>query len=363
MQRYVVSKKETPINKLLRFSPIFGAVLGLLLSALFLLFWDINPWEFVTELLKGAFGSAAAIGNTLNRAGPYMIIGAVTAITFKAGAQNMGQEGQVFMGGIGAGLTAILFPNIPYPFSIILALAAGMLLAALYAGIAVIFRLAKGINEVLTTLILNYVAPLILSALVIGPFRSSSSSSYPHSDNFSVQYPLTQWRNIGYLHSGIFIALAVVAGSVYFLWVSPLGLKFRVAGASKLAARTAGINPKRIFIAAMLSCGAFCGLAGGVELFGKYNNLRSGYATGMGWDALIVALLAGMDPKGVIPAALFFGILYTGINGMQRTLGVPSALLDLLQGLIMVCIISGTALRQYIKIRPDLSKIKREAKA
>lgn len=343
---------------ILKLSPIVGAILGLIIAACFLLLWKINPIDFFVQLIKGAVGSKSAISNTLNRSVPYMIVGASTAIAYKAGASNMGQEGQVFMGGLGVGIIAILFPNLPRVLALPLALLSGMVLGALFAGISVLMRLTKGINEVLTGLILNYVASLIVSALVIGPMASKSSSSYPHTDDFTSQYLLTQWKNIGYLHSGIFIALIVVILCTYFLWVNPMGLKLRMAGLSPMACRTAGGNPTKIFIFGMLMNGAFCGLAGGVELVGKYTNLRGGYATGIGWDSLIVALLAGLNPKGVIPAALFFSALYTGINAMQRTLGVPSALLSLIKGCIMVFIISGSALQQYKKI-----KVKKTAKA
>lgn len=330
-----------------RLSPVLGVIVGLIIAALFLLLWGVNPGAFFVELVKGALGSMNAIGNTLNRATPYMIVGAATAIAYKCGCMNMGQEGQVFMGGLGAALIALAFPNLPRGLAIPIALLGGMVLGAMYIGISVILRLTKGINEVLTTLIMNYIATLIVSAMVIGPIASTASSSYPRTDDFGAAYMLTKWKDIGHLHSGIFIAVVVVILAIYFFWVNPIGLKLRVAGFSPLASRTAGINPTKVFILGMLCNGAFCGLAGGVELLGRYNNLRGSYANLIGWDSLIVALLAGLNPKGVLPAALFFGALYTGITTMQRTLGIPSALLSLIKGCIMIFIMTGTAIQKY----------------
>lgn len=344
------------LEVVLKFSPIFGALLGLFIAAIFLLLWNIRPWDFFFQLIKGAIGTKSAIGNTLNRSVPYMIVGASTAIAYKAGASNMGQEGQVFMGGLGAALVALIFPGLPKAIALPAAFLGAMILGALFAGISVMMRLTKGINEVLTGLILNYVAALIVSALVIGPIASTKSSSYPHTDDFGKQYLLHQWKDIGYLHTGIFIAVVVVIFCIYFLWVNPFGLKLRVAGLSPMASKTSGGAPIKIFVFGMLMNGAFCGLAGGVELLGKYTNLRGGYANGIGWDSLIVALLAGLNPKGIIPAAVFFGALYTGINAMQRTLGVPSALLSLIKGCIMVFIISGSAIQQYKKIKINKKK-------
>ncbi|MEA4964589.1 MAG: ABC transporter permease [Oscillospiraceae bacterium] len=353
-------KKEKTAKKLdgaavvkiaFRLSPVIGAIVGLIIAALFLLLWNVNPWQFFAELVTGALGSAKAIGNTLNRATPYMIIGVATAIAYECGSMNMGQEGQVFMGGLGAAIVALAFPNLPAIIAIPFALLGGMVFGALYISIPVIFRLTKGINEVLITLIMNYVATLIVSAMVIGPLACTGSSSYPHTDDFGAAYILTNWKNIGHLHAGIFIALVVVILGIYFFWVNPMGLRLRIAGFSPMASRTAGISPTKVFAIGMLLNGAFCGLAGGVELLGRYNNLRGSYADGIGWDSLIVALLAGLNPKGVLPAALFFGALYTGINSMQRTLGVPSALLSLIKGCIMVFIMTGTAIQKYHKFK------------
>lgn len=335
------------IKIVFRLTPVLGAIVGLIIAALFLLLWGVNPGAFFVELVKGALGSMNAIGNTLNRATPYMIVGAATTIAYKCGSMNMGQEGQVFMGGLGAALIALAFPNLPLGLAIPFALLGGMVLGTIYISISVILRLTKGINEVLTTLIMNYVATLIVSAMVIGPIASTSSSSYPHTNDFGAAYMLTSWKNIGHLHSGIFIAIVVVILAIYFFWVNPLGLKLRAAGLSPMASRTAGINPTKVFVLGMLANGAFCGLAGGVELLGRYNNLRGSFANTIGWDSLIVALLAGLNPKGVFPAALFFGALYAGINTMQRTLGVPSALLSLIKGCIMIFIIAGAAIQKY----------------
>ncbi len=347
----------TVIQTIFRLSSVIGAIIGLLIAALFLTLLGINTIEFFVELVKGALGSPKAIGNTLNRAAPYMIVGAATAIAYECGSMNMGQEGQVFMGGLGAALVALACPGLPKPLAIPLALLGGMLLAALYIAIPVIFRLYKGINEVLTTLIMNYVATLIVSAMVIGPIACTTSSSYPRTDEFGAAYMLTNWRDIGHLHTGIFIAVAVVILAIYFFYVHPAGLKARAVGFSPMASRTAGISPTKVFALGMLMNGAFCGLAGGVELLGRYNNLRGSYADGIGWDSLIVALLSGLDPKGVLPAALFFGGLYTGISTLQRTLGVPSALLSLIKGCIVIFVMTGTAIQKYHQ-----AKLKKPAK-
>lgn len=358
----MITKKNSEnggvVKTILRFSPVFGAMAGLIVAALFLTLWGIHPGAFFVEMFKGALGSAKAVGNTLNRAAPYIIVGAATTIAFKCGAMNMGQEGQVFMGGLGTALVALAFPDIPKFLGIPLALLGGMAVAALFTGVSVLMRVYRGVNEVVVTLIMNYVATLIVSAMVIGPMACSTGSSYPRTDDFGTSYMLTNWRDAGHLHTGIFIAVAVAIFAIYIFWINPIGLKARAAGMSPTASLTAGINPTKVFVIGMLMNGAFCGLAGGVELLGRYNNLRSGYADGIGWDSLIVALLSGMNPKGVLPAALFFGAVYTGISTLQRTLGVPSALLSLIKGVIVIFVVTGTALQKYHKFKPKRKLLK-----
>jgi ABC-type uncharacterized transport system permease subunit len=353
---------EDVVKMALRMSPVLGAFIGLIVAALFLLLWNVNPIMFFTELMKGAFGNINSIGSLLNRATPYMIVGASTVIAFESGVMNMGQEGQMFMGGLGATLVAFAFPNLPKLIAIPFALLGGIVFGALYSAIPIALRLIKGINEMLITLILNYVATLTMLALIVGPLaRTSGVMSYPHTDDFGPAYILPSWKNLGYLHAGIFIAVVVLIVAIYFFDINPNGLRFRTAGLSPIAARTAGINPTKVFVLAMLINGACAGLGGGVELLGRYNSLRGTYADHIGWDSLVVALLAGNSPKGVLPAALFYAMLYTGINTMQRTLGVPSAILQLIKGCIVVCVMMGATIQQNYTFK--LKKTEKKAEA
>ena len=339
--------KKNVIETIFRFSPVIGAVIGLLAAALFVMLYNVDPITFIGALCKGALGSAKAIGNSLNRATPYIIVGAENTIAFKCGSMNMGQEGQVFMGGLGVAVVALILPSgTPALIAIPLALIGGMIMGAIFISLPIFLRVKRGVNEVVVTLIMNYMATLIVSALVVGPL-GKVGASYPCTENFGEQYSLFNWKSVGHLHVGIFIAIAVAILAIYMFWVNPIGLKARAAGSSPAASLTAGINPTKVFIIGMLVNGAFCGLAGGVELLGRYNNLRGGYADGIGWDSLIVALLSGMNPKGVIPAGIFFGALFTGVSSLQRSIGVPSALLSLIKGIIIVCVVTGTAIEKY----------------
>ena len=348
--------KKSVWQVLLDFSPVIGALLGLLIGSLYTTLWGLNPLDFFKEIFKGAFSSAMALGNTLNRATPLLLIGTGTAIAFRAGANNIGQEGQLFMGGLATATVALLMPNLPrlvgIPAILLLAVVFGMV----YAGIAVLFRLLKGVNELLITLLMNYTATLLASAMINGPFAASKTVSYPMTDAFGSQFLLTNWPKFGYMHSGIFIAVIVVLIAAYYMWRTPAGMRLRMVGLSPLAARTAGNNPTRIFVVAMLISGGLCGMAGAVEVIGTTDCLKQGFGTALGFDGLAVSLIGNTNPLGVLPAGIFFGALRTGMQAMQRSTGIPSSILDLIKGCIMVFIMLGAALKFFIKQAPAKEK-------
>lgn len=360
----MMSKRELTENKksifqiLLDFSPLIGALFGLLAGSLYTSLWGLGPISFFKELFTGAFGTTISLGNTLNRATPLLLIGTGTAIAFRAGANNIGQEGQLFVGGLSTAVVALLLPSLPGFVGIPAILLLSALFGMVYAGIAVTFRLLKGVNELLITLLLNYIATLFISAMITGPFAASKTVSYPMTDAFNSQFLLARWPSLGYLHAGIFIALGVVLIAGYFMWRTPAGLRLRMVGLSPMAARTAGSNPTKVFIAAMLLSGALCGMAGAVEVLGTADCLRQGFGTALGFDGLAVALIGGTNPLGVLPAGLFFGALRTGMQAMQRSTGIPSSILDLIKGCIMVFIMLGTALKGFVKTPAALPKKK-----
>lgn len=355
-------KRRTALDVALDMSPVIGVVIGMAIGALFVTLWGIHPTVFFSELVKGAFGGKLEIGSTLNCAVPLLIAGTGTAIAFRAGANNIGQEGQLFVGGLAAASVALMVPNIPGVVGIPAILLLSFVFGMAFAGIAVMFRLFKGVNELLITLLLNYIGSYLVSAMVNGPFQSSTNVSFPQTDTFGDQFLLKNWPQLGYVHSGIFIAVVVIGVFGYFLWYTPSGMRIRAAGQSPLACKTAGNNPTMLFVAAMLISGGLCGMAGSIEVIGKSDCLRQGFGTNLGFDSLAVALLGGTNPVGVLPAGLFFGALRTGMQTMQRSLGIPSALLDLIKGSIMISIMAGNAVKMHVRSSAHRKKPKKREK-
>ena len=344
-------KKKSALDVVLDMMPVIGAVIGMAIGAIFVMLWGIHPATFFSELIKGAFGGKLEIGSTLNCAVPLLIAGTGTAIAFRAGANNIGQEGQLFVGGLAAATIALMMPSLPRALGIPAILVLSFVFGMAFAGIAVLFRLFKGVNELLITLLLNYIGSYLISAMVNGPFQSSTNVSFPQTDTFGEQFLLKNWPQMGYVHSGIFIAIVVIAIFGYFLWYTPMGMRIRSAGLSPMACKTAGNNPTILFVAAMLISGGLCGMAGSIEVIGKSDCLRQGFGTNLGFDSLAVALLGGTNPFGVLPAGLFFGALRAGMQTMQRSLGIPSALLDLIKGSIMISIMVGNAVKLHVRTK------------
>ena len=171
-------KKKSVLDVVLDMMPVIGAVIGMAIGAIFVMLWGIHPATFFSELIKGAFGGKLEIGSTLNCAVPLLIAGTGTAIAFRAGANNIGQEGQLFVGGLAASTIALMMPSLPRALGIPAILVLSFVFGMAFAGIAVLFRLFKGVNELLITLLLNYIGSYLISAMVNGPFQSSTNVSF-----------------------------------------------------------------------------------------------------------------------------------------------------------------------------------------
>ena len=224
----------------------------------------------------------------------------------------------------------------------LLALAAGAAAGAAWAALAALIRLYRNVHEVLVTLLMNFVGVLIVSEALQGPL-GEPGAGFPQSPLLA----RTAWmpRPPGSdLHAGILVAIAVVVAGHALLWRTPFGFRLRVLGASVPAATYAGISTSRTLFAAMALAGSLAGLAGGVEVLGVHYRLIEGFSAGFGFNAVAIALLGGLNPIAVLPAGLFFGFLETGALAMQRSVGVPSSLVAVIQGLTMVFILCAMGL-------------------
>jgi general nucleoside transport system permease protein len=341
---------------LVKSAPVLGAVAGLIVGGIFVTLWGASPWQFVVELVQGAFGDPTKIGETLTRTTPILIAGVGTAIAFKAGSFNVGQEGQLHLGAIGAALVGFMVSGMAGVLALPLVFIGSMLAGMIFAGLAAWLRLKRGVHEVLSTLLLNFVGVFFLDFMISGPIRDTTGLSIgtPRTPLMPSSLYLPFWPDLGYSHLGIVIGVILAILAAYVLWRTPLGFQINMVGLSPEAARSAGYSPEKIFVLGMLICGALSGLAGGIEITGVYHRVIIGFGEGLGFDALAVTLLANSNPIGVIFSALFFGALRAGSMSMQRGIGVPSTVLYVIRGAIILCVLIGFAISNSRRVQKKL---------
>lgn len=312
----------------------FAITAGLILLA------GKDPFQAYGHLVAGAFGSWDRIVVGLNKTTPYLLCAVGIALCFRGRVMNIGAEGQLALGGAAASAVALAAGGGPAWLVLPLALAAGAAGGAAWAGIGAGIRVLRGVNEVLVTLLMNFIALLLVAELLHGKM-GEEGAGFPQSPLFEATAWLPKLVPGTDLHLGIAIAVLAALAANYLLWKTTLGFSWRVAGASEPAARYAGIFPGRTVLGLMASAGAMAGLAGAIECLGVHYRLIEGFSAGFGFNAVAVALMGGLNPLYVVPAALFFGFLETGALAMQRAVGVPSSLVLVIQGLTMVFVLCG----------------------
>ena len=304
-----------------------------------------NAQAALRALWRGSVGSWYAITSaTLVRAIPLMLTGTAVAIAFRAGVFNIGAEGQLLAGAACATAVALALPNAGLATTA-LALLAGALGGSLWAGIAAVLRARFGVLEVISTIMLNFVALYGVSWLVRGPLQEPTHA-YPQTQSFAEAVRLTRIPGAGRLHVGLFVAVTVVLASGWVLRHTAAGFRILAVGESPAAAASAGlIDVSATTTRAFLSSGAFAGVAGAIEVLGVTFALYEDISPGYGYTAIAVALLAGLDPWKVIASALLFAALEAGAGAMQRDANVPSTLVAVVEAGLILAVIGLQAVR------------------
>ncbi|MBA3670412.1 MAG: ABC transporter permease [Gemmatimonadaceae bacterium] len=299
----------------------------------------------LSSLWSGSVGSWYSFTSaTLVRAVPLMLAGGAVAIAFRAGVLNIGAEGQLLAGATASASVALALPSLG-PVTLVLALVAAAVGGAAWAGIAAALRRHFGVLEVISTIMLNFVALDAVGYFVRGPLQEPTRS-YPQSATIAPSAYLPHVPGAGRLHAGIFIALALLALGGWMMRHSAPGFRLRAVGESPSAAASAGrIDVARVAMRAFLLSGALAGLAGGCEVLGVTYALYENISPGYGFTAIAVALLAGLDLWWVIPSALLFAALESGAGAMQRDAGVPSTIVTIIDALLILAAVAWQARR------------------
>jgi simple sugar transport system permease protein len=321
-------------------SALIALVLTLTIAAVALAFGGYPPIEAFGALLRGALGSPSAIVSiTLVRTVPLLLTGLAVALAFRAGVWNIGAEGQFYAGAVAAVWVGVQVGGWPAWMAAPTVLLAAVAAGAAWAAIPALMKLRLGVGEVITTLLLNFVAIDLSAWLIHGPLQEprgvfAQTGTIAEAAQLPLLVPGSR------LHVGFALALVLAVALAVVLRVTRVGFFVRAVGASPDAARVAGrLRVTRVVAGAFLVSGALAGLAGGVEVAGVTHALYENLSPGHGYTAIAVALLAGLHPIGVVGTALLFGILEGGASSMQRIAGVPAAWVNGIQALVILSVL------------------------
>jgi simple sugar transport system permease protein len=321
--------------------PLIGILLGLLAGAVLIALTGVNPLDAYAALLNGAIGSPQAIANVLVRASPLLIGGVGVAIGIKAGIWNIGTEGYMYMGAIGAAAVGLIALPVPPIIHIILAFLAAMILAGIWGLGPGYLRAYRGVNEVVTTIMMNYVAIFFVSWMVHEPQPMAEPGSFfPMSKMIAPTAQLPILMRGTSLHPGFIIGIASCVFFYLVLRFTPFGFRTRMLGANPEAARYAGVNVRRQILMVFLIGALMGGVAGAFEIMGLKLRVFQDFVAGVGYECVAVALLASGNPLGVIASALFFSALKAGGATMSIETGVGAPMTIVIEALCVIFVIA-----------------------
>lgn len=352
--QYILEKRNEKSQKMQILIPVFSLIISFVLGAIVLILSNANPIDTYRAIFKGAFGSPTKIQYTLVKMIPLLMCGLAVGIAFRLRFWNIGAEGQYVMGVIGITWVMQFWTWLPN----FLVLPVGLLMAIIFGGawggIPGALKAQWRVDETLTTLMMNYIAIGIAEYLYITAWKA------PKNNMGTVKYPEYAWINRiwGKVHWGIFIALALVVVLYYILYKTRWGFELNMIGKNSEAARCQGVSIKKNIILAMFLSGAIAGLAGGIDAAAVTHSLTKGVDSGYGFTGIIVAWMAGLNPFISIIVALFLAALHTGADALQITMKLPSAMSEVLQGLILIPLLAGNIfidhrLKKVARVKED----------
>ncbi len=347
--------------------PVAAVLAALVVGAVMLLLLGASPGEGFAAMIDGAFGGPRELADTVNKAVPLLLVGVGITIAFRANVINIGGEGQIVLGALTATALALALPDWPAVVLLPLGLAAGLVGGAVWGAVPGALKAYFGVNEILSTIMLNIVAVQGMNYLLRGPMidpaeiesgsRIPQTMRLPPATDLPVLVPDTR------LNLGAVIAVIAAVVVYVFLWRTTYGYRIRAVGLNPFASRYAGIDVKRSTVVALTLSGALCGLAGAILVFGSESHrmVTDGSTTGFtgsaGFNGIVAALFGGLHPIGTIPASFLFGALLVGANRLQRVTQVPSALVIALNGLVVVFVVSSAIWKRRLEQRAQLEAV------
>jgi ABC-type uncharacterized transport system permease subunit len=344
MIRIQLETRAEPLRFMRLGAPVMALVLTVLVSAPFFLALGLNPISTLRIFFIEPLSSANGVSEWLLKASPLILIGLGLAVGFRANVWNIGAEGMYTIGAICAGWLALRFGSGGHVWLLPTMMLSGALGGMAWAAIPAFLKIKANTNEILVSLMLNYVAALILSYLVNGPMQDPEGQNYPQTASFdpaAMFSPLFAGMRI---NSSIFITIAAVFATWLMLDRSFIGFQMTVSGAAPTAARYAGFRQPRFIWLSLLVSGASAGLAGMMEAAGPLGQLTPVISPGYGFAAIIVAFVGRLSPVGIVFGGLLLSLLYLGGESVQMSLNVPSTLTRSFQGMLLFFLLAADVL-------------------
>ncbi len=342
-------KREKKPSKFLIF---LASLLSILIALIFLGFIILslgdNPLTAYWQLVSWGLGTVPGLIQSLVSMMPLLFTSLGVLIAFKMKLWNIGAEGQFQMGAFAATWGALyLFPHLTNPWLLIpLLMILGMAAGAFWGFLPGVMRAYLGVNEILSTLMLNYVAIYWVNYLTYGPWKGPHSYNFPVTAQFPQSAIFPQY-GVGGLNLGIFISIGMAFFVLYLVRYTKFGFHLNIAGDNLRVGEYAGINVKRMIILVMVIGGAISGLGGMAEMSGVLFRLQPNFSPGYGYTAVIIAWLARLDPIATIIVSFFFGVLLVGSQQLQLFMQIPSSLVNAFNGILLFSLLASEILLHY----------------
>jgi general nucleoside transport system permease protein len=328
------------------FSPLISILLAFLLGAILILLNGDSPLKAYQAMLATSIGSLERLAITLAVATPLILTGLGAAVAFKAGVFNIGLEGQLYLGAFAGALVGLSIKGLWAPLHVGLAVAAGILAGGLWAWLFGWLKVKWNVNEVVSTIMSNYVAILFTSYLANYPFKPPTAA-IGSTDYILPSAELPQVFSFATLNAGFFIALVAVILYWFVFRYTTIGYEWKTVGLNALFARYIGMKANRQILLVMFVSGALAGLAGAIEVLGVQRRFVQNMSPGYGYDGILVALLANNSGPGALAVAILFGILRVGGIGVEQDTNVPSELSQVLQAAIILLLAAQIGLARF----------------
>ncbi len=331
--------------------PVTSVIVALVIGAVIIAVSGASPLVAYGALFEGGLGSGRAIGRTLEKATPLIFGGLAVSLAFKCGLFNIGAQGQLLLGAVFAAFIGFSLQGLPAAVHVPLALLAGALMGAVWAAIAGALKAFTGAHEVITTIMLNFVAFNLTDWLANGPWKDRSPGNIVART--PPVAPEARLPDVAGVPMGIILAVLAAVVVWWLIWRTTIGFELRTVGQNASAAKYAGISVRRMTVLAMVVSGFLAGLGGAVETLGVVGRFQPGFNVGLGFQAITIALLARTNPIAVIPASLLIGVMQAGASRMQFSSGVASEIVDVIQAIILFFVAADSIIRWVLRLRAE----------